>query len=722
MGRQVTCLIVLGLAVGMTSAKAGLIHHWKLDENTAAGDTIMVDSVGGLSGTIQGAQSVPGKLGSALSFDGSDNVVTILDFVPPRQGTIAFWIDPGFATSKQRVFGAGGDYELIVYSDGRVRNELFAAGSGTLNSSTDAVESGRWNHIAVTYVYDGAGPSTALQVYVDGEFDTSGSAGEPSVPSDTTLLLGHRTGASGGEHYGGLLDDIRIYDHVLSEAEIKALAVPPRFTARDPSPPDGAVHEDMWVTLSWSSGDFAASHDVYLGDNFDDVNNRTGGTFRGNQTSTSLVVGFPGYPYPEGLVPGMTYYWRIDEVNEAKPNSPWKGNVWSFSIPPRTAYNPNPADGAEFVDLNVALSWTAGFGAKLHTIYFGDDFDDVNSATTGGLSLGKTSYTPGPLEREKVYYWRVDEFDILTTYKGNVWSFTTPGAVGKPQPANGTTDVEMNATLRWTPADHPASHQVYFGTDEEALRLADTTSPEYKGPEALGSESYDPGLLNGHTTYYWRVDEVNNLNPNSPWKGPLWSFTTADFLIIDDFENYDIGNNEIWWSWKDGLGYATHPTEPPYPGNGTGSAVGDETTGSYCEETIVHGGNQSMPLSYDNNKQGYFKYSEVEMTLTYPRDWTEEGVGVLSLWLHGDASNAAEPMYDALNGSAVVSHDNPDAAQIDEWTQWTIGLQAFADQGVNLANVNTIDIGLGNKKNPVAGGSGTMYIDDIRLYRPGTAP
>jgi hypothetical protein len=72
----------------------------------------------------------------------------------------------------------------------------------------------------------------------------------------------------------------------------------------------------------------------------------------------------------------------------------------------------------------------------------------------------------------------------------------------------------------------------------------------------------------------------------------------------------------------------------------------------------------------------------------------------------------------ALNGNAVVTHDNPDAAQIGIWSQWNIDIQAFADQGVNLANVNTIALGLGNKNNPLAGGSGTMYFDDIRLYPP----
>jgi hypothetical protein len=120
-----------------------------------------------------------------------------------------------------------------------------------------------------------------------------------------------------------------------------------------------------------------------------------------------------------------------------------------------------------------------------------------------------------------------------------------------------------------------------------------------------------------------------------------------------------------------------------------------------------------MPYYYDNN----LMYSEATMTLTQ-RDWTEEGVGVLSLWFYGDTSNAAERMYVALNDSAVVYHDNPDAAQIATWTEWRIDLQKFAAQGVNLANVNTITIGFGDKNNLQAGGSGMVFFDDIRLYRP----
>jgi hypothetical protein len=266
--------------------------------------------------------------------------------------------------------------------------------------------------------------------------------------------------------------------------------------------------------------------------------------------------------------------------------------------------------------------------------------------------------------------------------------------------------------LSWLPSDHAASHQVYFGTDKAAVRDADTTSSEYKGDRDLGSESYDPGKLEWDTTYYWRIDEVNNANADSPWIGPVWSFTTANFLIVDDFESYNYlepelpGSNRIFDAWIDGYGD---------PSNG--SLVGYETL-PFVEQTILHSGKQSMPYSY-NNAAGK---SEATLTLTYPRDWTEKGVDTLTIWFKGNASNDAEQMYVVLNNNAVVNNDNPNAAQIGFWTRWNIDLQAFADQGINLTNVNSITIGFGNRANPVIGGSGMMFFDDIRLHLPELTP
>jgi len=208
-----------------------------------------------------------------------------------------------------------------------------------------------------------------------------------------------------------------------AEAAPIAPGKPPVVASR-PVPANGAQLTDTWVSMSWRAGDFALSHDVYLGDNFDDVNDGAGNTFLGNETATFFVVGFPGFPFPDGLIPGTTYYWRVDEINETDPNSPWKGNVWSFTIPSIIAYDPSPADGTKLIDPNANLSWTEGFTAKLQTVYFGDNFDEVNNAT-GGLPQATSTYNLDTLGFNKDYYWRVDSFDGITTHKGNVWSFRT---------------------------------------------------------------------------------------------------------------------------------------------------------------------------------------------------------------------------------------------------------------------------------------------------------
>ena len=467
------------------------------------------------------------------------------------------------------------------------------------------------------------------------------------------------------------------------------------LVAHNPNPSNGTLHLDTWANLSWSPGSHAVSHDVYVGDNFADVDAGAESTFQGNQVETFIVAGFPGFPFPDGLVPGTTYYWRIDEINEAEPNSPWKGNTWSFSIPPKTAYFPVPADGAEAVALNDKLSWTAGFGAILHNVYFGDNFDDVSN-DTGNPPLGSTTFDPGTLELAKTYYWRVDEFDAIETHKGNVWSFITEGAASNPSPAKGAIDVTQTPVLTWSPGVFADTHEVFFGADAASL--------ENKGSGNLGSESYDPGQLEWNTTYYWRIDEANNASADSPWTGPLWSFTTANFLIIDDIESYnDIdegepGSNRIYNAWLDGFDDPTN-----------GSQVGHLDPPFY-EETIVHSGNKSMPLIYDNA----VGKSEATLILTDKRDWIVNGVDTLTIWFRGASGNAAEQMYVALNGSARINHDGPDAATLTSWTEWNIPLQTFADQGVNLSNVNSITIGLAS----VTGGTGTMYIDDIRLYPP----
>ena len=471
-------------------------------------------------------------------------------------------------------------------------------------------------------------------------------------------------------------------------------------TAREPNPADASIHSDTWASITWSAGFTAASHDVYFSDNLADVQASAADAFLGNQVLTDFVVGFPGFPYSDGLVPGTTYYWRIDEI-EADGTTLHEGNIWSFMVPPKTAYLPDPADGAESVDPNEILTWEPGFGALLHYVYFGDDYDTVSNAA-GAMPWGAPTYSPGTLELGKVFYWRVDAFHGAETYKGEVWSFSTPGGVSSLDPSNGAENVNQTQILTWAAGDSSASYEVYFGTDKDAVRSADTGSPEYKGSKTIGSESYDPGTMEWDSDYYLRVDEVKV--DGTTQKGMVWSYTTADFLVVDDFESYnDIdegmeGSNRIYNTWVDGY---SDPTN--------GSQAGHLDPPFY-EDTVVHSGNKSMPLYYDNA----VGKSEVTLTLTYPRDWTEKGIDTLTIWFRGASANTLETLYVTLNGSASVDNDNPEAAQAFTWTEWNIPLQAFADQGVNLTDVNTITLGLRS----VTGGTGMMYFDDIRLYPP----
>jgi hypothetical protein len=709
-----TLLLVLVLPGVAQDSDPSIVGWWKFEESSG---TLYDQSDNHNDSTsVEGVlYQQTGQKGYALGFDGIDDSITVgANGRPTDTFSYGGWfktsstheIDPesisgvGGVNNQRYAFdpqhggetngGAGlslGTNGILVYEHGS--NYMPATAVYQADIGTD------WNHIMI--VYDNKQPTIYL----------NGNAVRTGLPSPREVV--NAPIHFGGMVYGyfeGLMDEVRIYNRALSAAEIKKLAARPN--AYSPIPDNGSLHEDTWVSLGWSPGGNAASHDVYLGDNFDEVNEGAEKVFQGSQADTFFVVGFPGFPYPDGLVPGTTYYWRVDEVNDTEPNSPWRGKVWSFSIPPKTAYLPEPADGAESVHPDAKLSWTAGFGSKLHYLYFGDNFDDVNNAT-GGLPQGTVGYTPGPLRMSKTYYWRVDEFDIVNTYKGDVWSFTTEGAVKALSPINGAMDVTQTPILSWLPSDYAASHQVYFGTDKVVVHNADTSSPEYKGSRDLGSESYDAGQLEWNTTYYWRIDEVDNTNADSPWVGPVWSFTTANFLIIDDFEAYndlnedEPGSNRIYLAWVDGF------DNPAINGSIVGHA-----NAPFAEQTIVHSGNQSMPFAYDNA----VGKSEATLTLTSNRDWTVKGVDRLTVWYQGGSANAAEPMYVVLNGTAAVTNDNPNAAQTAAWTEWNIDLTRFADQGVNLANVTSITLGLGNRSNPVAGGAGMLYFDDIRLYAP----
>jgi len=516
------------------------------------------------------------------------------------------------------------------------------------------------------------------------------------------------------------------------------------------------------VVTSWTPGAFADKHNVYFGDNFDDVNNAD----INNPLDVLVGQGQDANTFdPDGLLEfEQTYYWRIDEVNAPPDSTIFKGNVWSFTVEPfvypienvtatssSSSVNMEPErtiDGSGLNDsdqhsmeaMDMWLSnmmgpqptwiqyefdraykvyemwvWNSnqmveafvGFGAKDVTIEHSEDgaawtaLGDVELARAAGTA-DYTYNTTVDFGGALAKYVRINvhsNWGGITNQYGlsEVRFFYIPVYAREPKPASGSKGVGRDVVLDWRAGREAASHEISFSSDEEAV--INGTAPVDVATESR----YQPGTLDFGQIYYWKVDEVNEAASPSAWEGNVWNFSTTEYFVVEDFEDYnDYPPDEIFSTWIDGWEVPTngslagHP-EPPF-----------------AETTIVHGGSQSMPLYYDNN----FMYSEAVMTLVSERDWTEGGATKLSLWFNGEPNNAAEPMYVALNGSAVVYHDDPGAAQIDAWTEWTIELSKFADQGVNLANVNTISIGFGDKNNLRAGGSGMVFFDDIRVGRP----
>jgi hypothetical protein len=649
--------------------------------------------------------------------------------------------------------------------------------------------------------------------------------------------------------FTGVMDELYLFTRALSQVQVNDLLAAeglPSEKATHPNPANGTELDATSTVLEWLPGAYAASNDVYFGTNFEDVNNGTGGTFKGNQTEAKYTAA--------GLVWGTTYYWRIDGVNAAEPNSPWKGDVWSFLLRPTTAWNPTPADGAKWIDPNANLSWSTGRGATKHFVYFGNNFDTVNHAT-GAAPQITTTYDPGLLGYEKVYYWRVDELDDAgTTHKGTVWSFTTmradsglkgeyykdmelktlvltrvdPGinfnwgaaapvsgvpaenfsvrwtgdlevpftaewtftancddcvrlwvngqllfdkwgqqsgvewvglinlAQGQkygivmeyyentgdarailywstpswlspyqpkqvipqgafslpvrargPEPANGAVDVLQTSILRWTAGEKAVSHDVYFGEDANAVTNATTTTAGiYRGRQPVDTVTFDPGTLAWNKTYYWRIDEVNDASADSPWKGSVWSFTTANYLVVDDMESYNDDDHCIYDTWLDNFG------------DDSGSVVGNNPA-PFAEQVIVHGGKQSMPIGFNNAGPKHF-FSETVQTFASVQDWTVNGVGTLELYVQGVATNGAGRVYvvveDSAGKSAVVTNTDSTVVTKTTWTEWKVPLSSFT--GVNAAKVKKLYIGVGDRKATTAGGSGRIYVDDIRVIKP----
>ncbi len=449
MGKRTASLICVTLLLGLAAgtARADLLAYYPFDEGSG---TTAADATGnGNDGTFNGSvEWVPGYRGTAVRLDTAGERVVIGPVNPSGANnamTLAAWINwegSGHATiTHQGVFGKRQGWtdegETVKWFwEAQPDDDLSFRTRSAAVTATDALvdHQNEWVHVALTW-----DNGTTIH-YINGAQIHTGSITFNETSNDVIVTIGC-VSATNNETFVGSIDEARIYDHVLSSDELTAAmkGIGPE-QAFGPNPKDGAMFGETWAQLKWKPGAYAVTHNVYMGTNFDDVNQAAEGTFLGSTAEASFVVGVQNAPFPDGLVPGTTYYWRVDEVNDVNPGSPWQGQVWSFWIPPRAAYAPYPGDAVAYVPVDAQLSWSPGLKAFMRTVYFGTDADTVANAS-GGLPQLETTFDPGPLEFETTYYWRVDEFDGPAWRTGPVWSFTTVPEIPVEDPS---------LMLRWT--------------------------------------------------------------------------------------------------------------------------------------------------------------------------------------------------------------------------------------------------------------------------------
>ena len=424
------------------------VAYWALDEGS--GTTAFDSSFSGNwnDGTLKNGAAFTefGRYAGAVIFDGTDDYIQVESSVTPTPPlglptfTLAAWFKRAGAGDTVNT-GTGGFYgEPLVTkgrgeADGDNRDMNYFLGLTQLGSDwvlaadfeehitgstpglnhpvigTTAIDD-QWHHAAVTY--DGS----QWDLYLDGIPDgTSFVDQPPNFESIQYAAIGGALNSSGARDgaFNGTIDDVYIFEGALSQQEIVNLMgnqLPVANAGDDQTVIDTDGNEEEIVSLDGSgSYDPDGTIDSYEWDtDGDGTTDLTGITVDatlsvGTHTVTLTVTDNEGATDSDDVV--IT-------VNPPLPA-------------PSEATNPSPADGATGVSITADLSWTAGAGAESHDVYFGPDPDNLPMVSEGQTT---TTYDPGTLAYDRMYYWRIDEKNAGGTTDGTTWSFTTQAQVG----------------------------------------------------------------------------------------------------------------------------------------------------------------------------------------------------------------------------------------------------------------------------------------------------
>jgi len=590
--------------------------------------------------------------------------------------------------------------------------------------------------------------------------------------------------------------------------------------ASAPIPANGAT-DVLFPVLQWTAGSTAVFHAVYLG--------TTPQLGAADLVAPRLASGQAIYYHVPGIVPGTTYYWRVDEI-EKDVVTIITGDLWSFTAWPTTAFLPSPAEGINTAPTAPDLKWLAGQGATKHHVYFSDSEAAVTDATADADKgeVEEPNYAPGELLAAATYFWRVDEIDAFgTVVPGNVWTFTTILPVddfesytnevgervfqtwidgwGYTEPAPGNPGNGSGATVGYDPltGDIMEMAIVHNGGQSMPFDYNNINSPYYSETERSWTMAQDwtvnevntltlhvrgqaidfeipavttPPVIDAKVDEAWlqtSVQYINTVINGAAPTGPADAsgsfrvlYDAANLYVLVDVNDEKLvqdsdpaqgwlddrvevfidgdnsknatqdGTNDYQYCFRWNHGVVEVPVEwYRSPGSLTGVQYGVVTTGSgYLLEiklpwsTMIGGAAPvgkliGIDVVFDDDDDG--GDMDTQMAWHLPTGDPHRPILWGTALLAKPAAPTADRLYvalqDASNRTGVVVYPDLEILKAKTWFAWKIPLSDFASAGVNLAAVRKMFIGVGDRVNPVQGGAGPLYFDDIYLTRPAPA-
>lgn len=599
------------------------------------------------------------------------------------------------------------------------------------------VSDGQWHHIAVTY--DATDLSKGRKIYVDGQVTISSGSFGPVDTSYVGLSIGHLPPNIISHHspFVGRIDDVGVFDTALTEEQIQRIALnglsgynPEQAVAVFPE--DEAEVRQNRLILQWEAGSSSASHNVYLSKDREAVETFQPEAFLGNQTENEVEVA--------GLSWDTQYYWRVDEVNEAREGCPWFAPIWEF-----TTLGTLVIDDFE--------SYTTGTPDRIFETWFDREWFTVDGQTVywgngTQMEVGEYFYLYDRHYDAEYFGWLGSFntqyegwFSMPLKYDNSLWPFYSETQRYFDPPMDWTTNGynEMaHLSLQYQGTAMPASsidwsdgkaivtgagRDLFETTDQctfismpmsgDFTMVVEVNDVEYTAEWARAGIMVREGLEAGArhvSAVVTPAKQAECLYRSVKGAKPR---TTGDYVPFEEFNHWIRLTRQ---SYRFTAEHSTNGQDWQPLGQWVSLLLSDPVevglvVNSADSTTEVEG----KEISSITLCRAVFHTVQIngEPVPAFEK-LTDIGIE------YNDPDHLYMAVTDAQGRKAILVHpDDPNALMREQWTEWRVPLLDLQTQGLDITQIAEMALGVGDTPEPGVprepGGEGKFYVDLIRL-------